>query len=84
MDGNKKLKKPKSVYYLLQTIDDVYENLESHNPTKKTRVLIVFDDTIADMESNENLSSTVTELFLRGKNLKLCLLLYPNLILKVV
>ena len=68
---------------MLQTIDDVYENLENHNPTKKRRVLIVFDDIIADMESNEKLSSTVTELFLRGKYLKLCLLLYPNLILKV-
>ena len=31
-----------------QTIDDVYENLEDYNPTKKKRVLIVFDDMIAD------------------------------------
>ena len=37
-----------------QTIDNVYENLEDYNPTKKRRVLIVFDDVIADMESNIN------------------------------
>ena len=52
-----------------RTIDDVYENLEDCNPTKKRRVLIVFDDMIADMESNKELSPIVSELFLRGKNL---------------
>ena len=36
-----------------QTIDDVYEILEGYNLTKKRRVLIVFDDMIADMESNK-------------------------------
>ena len=36
-----------------QIIDDVYENLEDYNPTKKRGVLIVFDDMIADMESNK-------------------------------
>ena len=35
------------------TIDDVYENLENYNPTKKRGVLIVFDDIIADIESNK-------------------------------
>ena len=33
-----------------QTINDVYENLEDYYPTKKTGVLIAFDDMIADME----------------------------------
>ena len=47
------------------TIDDVYENLEDYNPIKK--VLIIFDDMIADMEANENLSSIVTELFFKGQ-----------------
>ena len=36
-----------------QTIDDVYENLEDYNSTRKRRVLIVFDDMIADMEYNK-------------------------------
>ena len=36
-----------------QTIDDVYEHLENYNPSKKRRVLIVFDDMIADMESDK-------------------------------
>ena len=52
-----------------QTIDDVHENLEDHNPTQKRRVLIVFDDMVADMESNKKLVLIVTKLFLRGRNL---------------
>ena len=48
-------------------IDDVYENLEDYNPTKKRRVIIVFDDMIADMASNKKLSPIVTELFLNKK-----------------
>ena len=55
-----------------QTIDDVYGNLEEdYNPTKKRRVLIVFDDMIADMESNKKLSPKVTELFLTKLNILL-------------
>ena len=33
-----------------QTIGDVHENSENYNPTKKRKVLIVFDDRIADLE----------------------------------
>ena len=62
----KKLKDPKSFTDYSQTIDDVYENLEDYNPTKKRRVLPVFDDMTVDIESNEKLSPIVTELLLRG------------------
>ena len=68
-EGIKTLKNPKAFIYYSQTIDDVYENLEDYNPTKKTRLLIVFDDMIADMEFNKKLSPVFTELFLRGKKL---------------
>ena len=61
--GIKRLKNPKAFIDYSQTIHDVYENLEDYNPTKKRRVLIVFDDMITDMEFNEKLSPIVTELF---------------------
>ena len=48
-------------------------NLQDYNPTKKRTVLIVFDDMITDMESNEQLSPIVTELFLRGRKLNISL-----------
>ena len=65
------------------TIDDVYENLEDYNPTKKRRVLIVFDDMIADMESNKKLSPIVIELFLRGKKLNILLVFISQSYFKV-
>ena len=61
--GLENLKNPKAFIDYLQTIDGVYENLEDYNPTKKRRVLIVFDDMIAYMESNNKLSPKMTELF---------------------
>ena len=43
-----------------QTVDGVKENLEEYNPTKKRKVLMVFDDMIADVAANKNLSPIVT------------------------
>ena len=63
----KTLKNPKASIDYSQTIDDVYENLEDYNPTKKRRVLIVFDDIIADMESNQKLSPIATYFFFKRK-----------------
>ena len=51
------LKNPKTFIDYSQTIDDVYENLEDCNPTKKRRVLIVFDDMIWWYESNKKIKS---------------------------
>ena len=36
-----------------QITDDVNKNLEDYNPTEKRRVFIVFDDILADVESNK-------------------------------
>ena len=47
------LKNPKVLIDYLQTVDDVYENMKDYNPTRKKRVLIVFDDMTADVESKK-------------------------------
>ena len=36
---------------------DIYKNIEECNPNKKRKILIVFDDMIADMFSNKKLNS---------------------------
>ena len=36
-------------------MDDIYKNIEEYNPNKKRKIMIVFDDMIADMLSNKNL-----------------------------
>ena len=48
----KRLKNPKVFIDYLQTIDNVYENLEDYNPTKIRKVSLVLEDMIADVESN--------------------------------
>ena len=45
-------------------MDDIYENIEEYNPYKTCKILIVFDDMIADMLSNKELNPIVTELFI--------------------
>ena len=45
------------------------ENIEEYNPGKKRKVLIVFDDIIADMINNKNGNTVETELFIRRRNL---------------
>ena len=66
--GTKNSRNPKSLRDYSQTIDDVHEHLEGYNPAQKRRVLIMFDDMIADMESNKKIILIVTKLFLRGRN----------------
>ena len=41
---------------------NVYKNIDKEN-----KILIVFDDMIADMINNKKLNSAVTELFVRGR-----------------
>ena len=71
--GVKKFQNPKAFIDYSQNIDDVYENLEFYDLPKKRKVLIVFDDMITDMEANEKLNTTGTELFLRGRKLNISL-----------
>ena len=42
-------------------------NIEEYNPSKKGKILIVFDDVIADMLSNKKLNPIVIELFIIGR-----------------
>ena len=48
-------------------MQDVYKDIEDYNPGKKRKVLIIFDDMIADMINNKKLNPIVTELFIRGR-----------------
>ena len=43
-------------------MDDIFKNIEEYNANKKRKILIMFDDMIADMLSNKKLDRIVTEL----------------------
>ena len=34
-------------------MDDIYKNIDEYNPSKKRKILIVFDDMIGDVLSNK-------------------------------
>ena len=54
-------------------MQNVYKNIDEYNPDKKGKIIIVFDDMIADMIYNKKLNSIVTELFIRGRKLNISL-----------
>ena len=58
---------PKAFMEYSNDMQDVYENIEDYNPIKKRKILVVFDDMIADMINNNNLNPIVTELFITGR-----------------
>ena len=77
------LKNPKASLIINKQFIDVYENLEDYDPTKKRKVLIVFDSMIADMESNKKIDPIVTEVFLRRRKLNISLIFISLSYMKV-
>ena len=64
-------------------MQDVYRNIEEYNPGKERKVLIVFDDMIADMISNKKLNPIVTDLFIRGRKLNISIVFITQSYFKV-
>ena len=52
--GIKNLDDPSAIGEYSNTIDDAYKNIDDYNPKRKRKILIVFDDMIADIMTNEN------------------------------
>ena len=64
-------------------MNDLYKNIDNYNPYKENKILIVFNDMIADMINNKKLNSIVTELFIRGRKLNIYLILITQSYFKV-
>ena len=56
---------------ILKPMQDVHKNIDDCNPKKKRKVLIVFDDMIADMINNKKLNPVIFELFIRGRKINI-------------
>ena len=56
------------------TMDDIYENIDIYNPTRKRKILIIFDDMIADIVTNKKFQSIIEELFIRCRKLNISLI----------
>ena len=62
-------KYPKTFIEYSDDMCDVYKNMDEYNADKDRKILIVFDDMIADMIHSKKLNSIVTELFIGGRKL---------------
>ena len=63
--GIKHLNNPNAFIECSNTMDDVYENIHDYNSSRKRKILIVFDDMIADIMSNKKFQAIIKELFIR-------------------
>ena len=55
--GINQLNDPKDFIEYSKDMHDVYKSIDEYNPDKERKILIVFDDMIADMINNKNLNS---------------------------
>ena len=54
-------------------MDGVYNNIDDYNPSRKRKILIVFDYMIANIMTNKNLQAVIKELFIRCRKLSILL-----------
>ena len=54
-------------------MDDVYKNIDDYNPSRKRKILIVFDGMIADIMTNKKFQSIIKELIIRCRKLNISL-----------
>ena len=71
--GIKHLNNPNAFIECSNTMDDVYENIDDYNPSRKRKILIVFDDMIADIMANRQFQAITTKLFIRCRKLNISL-----------
>ena len=55
------------------TMDDVYENIDDYNPNRQRKILIMFDDMIADIMSNKKCQAIIKKWFIKCRKLNISL-----------
>ena len=71
--GIKYLNDPNAFIECFNTMDDIYENIHDYNLNSKRKILIVFDDMIAYIMTNEKLQAMIKDLFIRCRKLNISL-----------
>ena len=54
-------------------MDHIYNNIDDYNPNRKRKILITFEEMIADIMTNKKFQAIIKELFIRCKKLNLSL-----------
>ena len=67
--GLKNLNDSKAFIEYSDDMDDVPDDVNNYNKNRDKKVLIVFDDMIADIEYNKNFKRIIKELFYRARKI---------------
>ena len=81
--GLKRFNDPETFFEYSDDMRNVYKNIDEYNVDKDRKILIVFDDMIADIIKNKKLNSIVTKLFIRGRKLNIYLVFITQSYFKV-
>ena len=67
--GIKNLNDPQAFIEYSDDMNDVIDDINNYNKNRDKKVLIVFDDMIADIEHNKNFKRIIKELFYRARKI---------------
>ena len=56
-------------------MDDFYENINDYNLNRRRKILIVFDEIIADIMTNKKFQAIIKEFFIRCRKINISLVL---------
>ena len=73
--GIKHLHDPDAFIECSNMMNDLYENINDYNLSSRRKILIVFDDIMADIMTNKEFKAIIKELFIRYKKLNVSLVL---------
>ena len=71
--GVKNLNDPNAFIECSNMMDDVYENINNRDSSRKRNILIVFDEMIADITTNKKFHAIIKEMFIRCIKLNISL-----------
>ena len=72
--GIKNYNEPSAFTESSNTVNDVYDNIDHYHLRRKRKILIMFDDMIADMMTNKKFQAITKELFIRRRKLNIALI----------
>ena len=81
--GMKHLNDSKAFIECLNTMKDVYEDINNYNPNRRRKIFIVFDDMMADILTNKKFQAILKELFIRCRKINISLVFITQSYLSV-
>ena len=78
--GIKNLNGPHAFIEYSNNMDDVFDNTNNYNKNRDKKLLIIFDDMIADIMRSEKFKAIVKELFIRCRKLNISIVFITQIL----